>query len=95
LLESEKALDSLQKLLIKFGLKERVKIITNAKRETLKQLLACSRVYLHSKKNEHFGISIVEAMSLGCIPVVHDSGGPKEFVPDTFRFKTIEEAADK
>ena len=46
-------------------------------------------------KREHFGIAIVEAMSLGCIPVVHDSGGPREFVPQRFRFDSIETAASK
>jgi glycosyltransferase involved in cell wall biosynthesis len=44
---------------------------------------------------EHFGISIVEAMALGCIPVVHDSGGMREFVPTQYRYRTIEQAAEK
>lgn len=39
-----------------------------------------------------FGIAIVEAMSAGCIPIVHDSGGPREFVPKKLRYTTIEEA---
>lgn len=30
--------------------------------------------------HEHFGISVVEALSAGLIPVVHASGGPKEIV---------------
>jgi alpha-1,2-mannosyltransferase len=29
---------------------------------------------------EHFGISVGEAMAAGCVPVVHDSGGPREIV---------------
>jgi hypothetical protein len=33
-------------------------------------------------------------MAAGCIPIVHDSGGPKEFVPTNQRFKNISEAAD-
>jgi hypothetical protein len=32
-------------------------------------------------------------MSSGCIPVVTDSGGPKEFVPKQLRYESIEEAA--
>jgi glycosyltransferase involved in cell wall biosynthesis len=44
---------------------------------------------------EHFGVSIAEAMASGCIPIVHDSGGPREFVPETFRFNSVEEAAKK
>jgi glycosyltransferase involved in cell wall biosynthesis len=42
---------------------------------------------------EHFGISIVEAMSAGCLPVVPDSGGPREYVPPNLRYRRIEEAA--
>ncbi len=32
------------------------------------------------KKVEHFGISVVEAMSAGCVPVVFNAGGHKEIV---------------
>jgi len=44
-------------------------------------------------KGEHFGITIVEAMSAGCVPVVHDSGGPKEIVNGErgFRWQNLEE----
>jgi glycosyltransferase involved in cell wall biosynthesis len=40
-------------------------------------------------------VSIVEAMASGCIPIVHNSGGPREFVPHRLRFDTLEEAATK
>jgi glycosyltransferase involved in cell wall biosynthesis len=44
---------------------------------------------------EHFGISIVEAMASGCIPIVHNSGGMREFVPVKYRYETVQDAADK
>jgi glycosyltransferase involved in cell wall biosynthesis len=34
----------------------------------------------HPQKQEHFGISIIEAMSAGAVPIVYDGGGPREFV---------------
>ncbi len=34
-----------------------------------------AKIYFHPKINEHFGISIVEAMAAGLTPVVHKSGG--------------------
>jgi len=50
---------------------------------------------LHTMVGEHFGISIVEAMASGCIPVVHNSGGMKEFVPAPNRYESLQDAADK
>ena len=34
------------------------------------------------KKVEHFGISLVEAMAAGCVPLVYSAGGHKEIVAD-------------
>lgn len=34
------------------------------------------------EKVEHFGITVVEAMAAGCIPLVYDAGGHKEIVID-------------
>ena len=93
LLYDKKVLDSLLRLIEKIGVSDRVKIITNVNRKKLRQMLFNSKVYLHPKVNEHFGISIVEGMAAGCIPVVHNSGGPREFVQQNQRFDTIEEAA--
>ncbi len=49
---------------------------------------------LHPEKFEHFGITTVEAMSAGCIPVVIDKGGQKEIIKDGvdgFFFGDLEE----
>jgi glycosyltransferase involved in cell wall biosynthesis len=35
---------------------------------------------MHSTVEEHFGLSTVEAISAGCIPLVHNSGGQIEIV---------------
>ena len=95
LLESQEVLISLQKLIKALKVSNRIEILTNVKRKQLRTSLLNSKVYLHPKVNEHFGVSIVEAMCLGCTPVVHDSGGPMEFVSQDFRYKSIEEAAEK
>ena len=58
-----------------------------------------AKVYLHAMRYEHFGISIVEAMAAGLVPVVHRSSGPWEDILKAqqgrygFSYLTIEEAA--
>jgi glycosyltransferase involved in cell wall biosynthesis len=34
----------------------------------------------HPDKQEHFGMSIVEAMSAGAVPMAYDDGGPRETI---------------
>lgn len=55
--------------------------------DELRKVLAKSKYFLHTRPHEHFGISTVEAIAAGAIPVVPNSGGQKEIVTDrSFRF---------
>jgi len=70
--------------------------ITSGTREQLRQLLAESKVYF-STSNETFGISTVEAMASGCIPIVPDGSAHPETVPiPELRYKenNIDSAVD-
>ncbi len=60
-------------------------------RPDLEALYRVTKVYLHCggwdvdvtahpEAAEHFGITVLEAMSAGCIPVVYATGGPAEIV---------------
>ena len=74
-------------------------------RPELEDLYAASGIFVHamgygeeSPQNfEHFGITTVEAMSAGCVPVVIDKGGQREIVSDGFGFRwnTIREMVEK
>ncbi|PSP77006.1 hypothetical protein BRC81_11745 [Halobacteriales archaeon QS_1_68_20] len=69
-----------------------VELFPDASNDRVEQLLDRSRVFLHSMENERFGIATVEGLDHGCVPVVHDSGGQREIVPDpAFRFRTRRE----
>lgn len=73
-----------------------VTLIPNASRKQVIKALSRSKIFLHNKRNEHFGISVVEAIDSGCIPIVHDSGGPREIVPfKELRFQNTNEAIEK
>lgn len=50
------------------------------------------------EKVEHFGITVVEAMAAGCIPLVFNAGGHKEIIQnsvDGFLWQTISELVKK
>ncbi|MCL4359723.1 glycosyltransferase family 4 protein [Patescibacteria group bacterium] len=67
-----------------------VTLMPNAGHDELIRLYRKARVYWHAAGYgedeplyaEHFGISTVEAMSAGCIPVVYRGGGLSEIVTD-------------
>lgn len=86
---------SLQKLTKELGLMNKIEFFPNISKSEIKEILKTAKCYLHTMTGEHFGISIVEAMASGCIPVVHNSGGPREFVPEGLRYNTLKEAAEK
>lgn len=53
---------------------------------------------LHPEAAEHFGISTVEAMGAGCVPVVVNTGGQREIVTDGvsgFMWNTLDELVEK
>jgi glycosyltransferase involved in cell wall biosynthesis len=54
----------------------------------------CS-VYLNLAVNETFGISVVEALASGCVPIAHNSGAIPEFLPEEFCYFDPKAAAEK
>ncbi|HZZ98710.1 MAG TPA: glycosyltransferase family 4 protein [Candidatus Saccharimonadia bacterium] len=84
-----------------------IKIFHDASFDVLRQYYAAARIYWHAAgfeideqkeplKVEHFGISTLEAMSSGAVPIVVGKGGQKEIVEDGksgFFWQTTEELA--
>jgi glycosyltransferase involved in cell wall biosynthesis len=80
----------------------------NASRAELGRLYAQSACYWHGaglgadsatepEKFEHFGITVVEAMAAGCLPLVHAYGGPAEIVTpgyDGWTFESSDELVE-
>lgn len=86
-----------------------IKIVENPNNETLWNHYSKSKIYWHAsgfgedliknpEKSEHFGISTVEAMGAGAVPVVINAGGQREIVEDGkngFLWNTIDEFIKK
>jgi glycosyltransferase involved in cell wall biosynthesis len=84
----------LKKMITDYNLSDYVSLQTNVSFSKLIQLMQLSKVYFHPRIDEHFGISIVEAMAAGLVPIVSDVGGHTEFVPSKYHFHTLDHAAD-
>ena len=66
---------------------EHVFFYANPSDVVVREELSRTRFYIFPAKNEHFGMTTVEAVACGAIPFVHDSGGQREIVHiDKLRF---------
>lgn len=83
---------SLNQMVIDFDLEDYVTLETDVCLNNILSIMREAKVYFHPMIGEHFGISIVEAMAAGLVPIVPDVGGPTEFVPKKYHFHTFEEA---
>lgn len=86
-----------------------IQIIENPSNETLWENYSKAKIYWHAtgygenlekhpEKAEHFGISTVEAMGAGAVPVVINAGGQKEIVENGisgYLWSTLEEFINK
>lgn len=86
-----------------------IELIENISNRKLWEYYSKARIYWHAtgygedlqkypEKAEHFGISTVEAMGAGCVPVVINAGGQKEIVEDGkngYLWSTLEEFVEK
>jgi glycosyltransferase involved in cell wall biosynthesis len=68
---------------------------TNLPGPDLLKLLQDSRIYVHLMEGEHFGIAPVEGLASGCVTIVHNSGGMKEFIPQEYRWDSYEDLKEK
>ena len=84
----------LKHLVDHFDLADYVTFEVNVSFSRLLNLMRESKVYFHPLLGEPFGISTVEAMSAGLIPVVPNIGGHTEFVPLKYQFRTFGEGVE-
>lgn len=75
--DDEARVDALRARAKELKIDKQVDVITNVKYADLLGWLGRSLGGLHTMTNEHFGISIVEFMAAGVVPIANHSGGPK------------------
>ncbi|XP_063902110.1 GDP-Man:Man(3)GlcNAc(2)-PP-Dol alpha-1,2-mannosyltransferase-like [Zophobas morio] len=71
-------LTSLKDLAWSLGLNHRVNFIVNLSFGKVLEELQKAGIGLHTMRDEHFGIGVVELMLAGVIPIAHNSGGPRD-----------------
>jgi alpha-1,2-mannosyltransferase len=84
----------LRHLVRHYDLEDFIRFEINVRFDRLLYIMRRSKVYLHPLPGEPFGISTVEAMSAGIIPVVPDIGGHTEFVPAKYQFHTFRQGVE-
>ncbi|KAK2406850.1 asparagine-linked glycosylation protein [Trifolium repens] len=97
----DERLQRLKDKAIELNVNEQVEFHKNVTYRDLVGLLGGAVSGIHSMTDEHFGISVVEYMAAGAIPIAHNSAGPKmDIVLDEdgqqtgFLACTVEEYAD-
>lgn len=94
-INSKKYFDECQAKIQSLNLKN-VTLLGDAPKSEVDAVLASASFFLHNLRNEPFGITAVQGIQAGCIPLVHDSGGQKEVVPnEQLRYKNVGEAVKK
>ena len=87
----------------------RIEFLVNKSNNELWDIYSIAKIYWHAsgygedlekhpEAAEHFGISTVEAMGAGAVPIVFNAGGQKEIVGDNingFLWNTLSELEEK
>lgn len=73
-----------------------LEIKKNVPRNELREILETSKIGLSCKREENFGINVVEYMKAGLLPMVFNHAGPAEIVQEErYTYRDVEEASKK
>ncbi|CAM6087866.1 unnamed protein product [Calypogeia fissa] len=76
--EDEQRVENLKQMCFQLGIEEDVDFCVNVPYRILVNMLGNAVAGLHTMIDEHFGISVVEYMAAGAIPIANRSAGPKQ-----------------
>ena len=75
--DDQKLFDGLQNYINSLNLSQSVKLIKNAPTSLVQEEFKKAKIGIHTMRDEHFGISIIEMMAAGLIVITHNSAGAK------------------
>ena len=76
--DDKRIVEALKDLAKRLGIDQSVEFKINLPRYELHDIFARAKVAVHTMRNEHFGIAVVELMASGILTIAHNSAGPKE-----------------
>lgn len=76
--DDEKIVDDLKKQAKDLGILDRVDFKCNLPRNDILDYFSVAKVGMHTMRDEHFGIAVVELMASGIITIAHNSAGPRK-----------------
>jgi alpha-1,2-mannosyltransferase len=74
--DDERILEDIVKYRNELGLRDDIEIQENQSIDVIKKLFASAKIGIHTMRDEHFGISIIEMMAAGLCTIAHKSAGP-------------------
>lgn len=74
--KDKKLFDELQNYIVSQGLAQDIELLPNLSLGEVKRNFEKAKIGLHTMRDEHFGISVIEMMSSGLITIAHKSAGP-------------------
>jgi len=86
----DKGLDVVNKVK-KSGIKIKITRNLNLPKDDYYKMLCSSKVIFAPSRHENFGLSVIEGMAAGCIPIVPDALAFPEYVPDECRYRSEKE----
>jgi alpha-1,2-mannosyltransferase len=75
--DDDRIIKELKEKAERIGVSDSVDFAVNRTRSDILGLFRKAKVAIHTMRDEHFGISIVEMMSAGLVVIAHASAGPK------------------
>ncbi|KAL4487217.1 hypothetical protein ABPG72_017936 [Tetrahymena utriculariae] len=93
--DDEKLLNNLKKEVEERHLSDKIEFIKNPSFKDILKIFEQSDIGLHTMKDEHFGIAVVEMMAGGLITIAHKSAGPLKDIIQNEHFGFLCENEDK